>query len=434
MAAILGEPVGKTVGYRVRFDSKSPPRRASRWSPRYPHATPADRPGWRIAVVFGGFTNVADADLSRAHGRRSRRPSPRTSTHRHVRHAGTGGPRGGVQRSARRKRRRWPLLVSEGRSFPWRRRASARPGETSATSRPRRWRPCDAHSAKTPDRGRGRASFLPGAGEINRWSRRCAATRRRFRFRRLSREDRRRARPAPPGTRRVVNTPIAEKLVDHPACAWWWTGPSPRGVRPSERDDATGRRFSCGRARINVEDERLAPGACYRMWSEATHAALGSDDPPEIKSRISRLLDLGRGARIRASPGWTRPRGTMDAARDLLHRLGAIERDAKGRVAVTPAGRRMANLPLHPRMARMVLWDASRGPESEVVSGGGGVGGRGRAPRTRLPADIRCRLGAMWDANGKGARLVASAPTSSPPAPAADARRGRPAGAHRHRR
>ena len=115
------------------------------------------------------------------------------------------------------------------------------------------------------------------------------------------------------------------------------------------------------------------------------------------------------------------PEGQLDAARDLLRRLGAIERDAKGRVAVTPAGRRMANLPLHPRMARMVLWGASRGPESARLACqvAAVLGDRDVLRGRDAPADIRCRLGAMWDANGKGARLVASAPTSSPPPPLA---------------
>ena len=79
----------------------------------------------------------------------------------------------------------------------------------------------------------------------------------------------------------------------------------------------------------------------------------------------------------------------------------------------------MANLPLHPRMARMVLWGASRGPESARLACqvAAVLGDRDVLRGRDAPADIRCRLGAMWDANGKGARLVASAPTSSPPPP-----------------
>ena len=71
------------------------------------------------------------------------------------------------------------------------------------------------------------------------------------------------------------------------------------------------------------------------MWSEATHAALGSDDPPEIKSADLAPLALvlaswGAGSE-RAPVVGPAPEGQLDAGlRDLLRRLGAIERDAKG--------------------------------------------------------------------------------------------------------
>ena len=195
------------------------------------------------------------------------------------------------------------------------------------------------------------------------------------------------------------------------------------------------------RARINVGDERVASRRgvlqdVVRDGARRVGVGRSAGDQPRTSRRWR--WTSRRGARIRASSrGWTRPRGTAGRGADLLRRLGAIERGANGRVAVTPAGRRMANLPLHPRMARMVLWGASRGPESEAgVSGGGGVGGQGRAPRTRRAGgysmQTRRDVGRQRQRRASRRVRVRARVVAAVRAPAAHERRDARAGAHRH--
>ena len=118
------------------------------------------------------------------------------------------------------------------------------------------------------------------------------------------------------------------------------------------------------------------------------------------------------------------PAGQMAAARDLLERLGAVE---AGTGRVTEMGKAMARLPAHPRIARMLLWAGSRGPESaRLACQLAAVLGERDVLRGRdAPVDVRARVGALWDAEGEanGARGVfdvapdVGAPPSAPPPP-----------------
>lgn len=106
----------------------------------------------------------------------------------------------------------------------------------------------------------------------------------------------------------------------------------------------------CGRA------GRVAPGVCYRLWPEHAQAALVPHGTPEILDADLAPLALELAAWGVADPAglaWLDPPppGAYAQARELLSELGAL--DAHG--AITPHGRRMAGLPLHPRLAHMVL-------------------------------------------------------------------------------
>src|SRR5690606_7168641 len=88
---------------------------------------------------------------------------------------------------------------------------------------------------------------------------------------------------------------------------------------------------------------RLAPGLCYRLWSEAAQHALVPQTTPEIlEADLAPLaLELARwGAPDAAGLAWLDPPplAALSQARDLLLRLGAI--DARG--AITAHGRSMA--------------------------------------------------------------------------------------------
>jgi len=100
---------------------------------------------------------------------------------------------------------------------------------------------------------------------------------------------------------------------------------------------------------------RLGPGSCHRLWTRASQAGLRAHSPPEILAAdlSSLVLELAlwgvsEAARLRwLSPP---PAGAFAQARSLLQSLEAL--DGSGRI--TPAGRRMAAIPVHPRLAHMI--------------------------------------------------------------------------------
>jgi ATP-dependent helicase HrpB len=105
---------------------------------------------------------------------------------------------------------------------------------------------------------------------------------------------------------------------------------------------------------------RLAPGICYRLWDEPQTATLAPYGQPEILAAdlSGFLLDLACwGVADPAALVFldAPPAAAIKEARALLDDLGAI--DGAGRI--TAQGRALNALPLAPRLARMVL-EASR--------------------------------------------------------------------------
>ncbi|WP_255448479.1 ATP-dependent helicase HrpB [Telmatospirillum sp. J64-1] len=101
---------------------------------------------------------------------------------------------------------------------------------------------------------------------------------------------------------------------------------------------------------------RMEPGVCYRLWPEAAHGALAAQSTPEIlEADLAPLaLDLAQwGVTDPRQLAWldAPPTAAWSQACDLLRRLGAL--DAEGRI--TRHGQVMARLPLHPRLAHMIL-------------------------------------------------------------------------------
>lgn len=113
------------------------------------------------------------------------------------------------------------------------------------------------------------------------------------------------------------------------------------------RDSADQRRGRAG---------RLEPGVCYRLWTEQEQHHLMPHRPPEMLGAdlAPLVLDLARwGTADPSDLSWLTvpPIGAVSQARDLLKRLGAL--NAAGQV--TEHGRRMADLPLHPRLSHMLM-------------------------------------------------------------------------------
>lgn len=101
---------------------------------------------------------------------------------------------------------------------------------------------------------------------------------------------------------------------------------------------------------------RMGPGVCLRVWSRAVHSSLVPDRRPEILETDLCGLSLilaGWGVLHPSEVKWldVPPHGAYSKACELLRALGAVDE----RNAITPHGRKMADLPVHPRLAHMVL-------------------------------------------------------------------------------
>jgi ATP-dependent helicase HrpB len=167
--------------------------------------------------------------------------------------------------------------------------------------------------------------------------------------------------PAAAGSRKVVlATNIAETSLTIPGV----TAVVDSGlVRRSHFDPATGMsRLEVTRISRAASEQRtgragrVAPGICYRLWSEGAHASLAPATTPEIlEADLAPLaLELARwGADDAARLQWldAPPAAALQQARELLSRLGAL--NAQGRM--TTLGHDMARLPVHPRLAHMLL-------------------------------------------------------------------------------
>ncbi|MEP7159723.1 MAG: ATP-dependent RNA helicase HrpA [Dermatophilaceae bacterium] len=135
-------------------------------------------------------------------------------------------------------------------------------------------------------------------------------------------------------------------------------------IEPISQASATQRSGRCG---------RLADGIAIRLFSEEDFEARPAFTEPEIvRTNLASVilqmsdLDLGDLARF---PFVDRPdgRAITDGLR-LLHELGAIDPGAKDpRRRLTDIGRRLARIPLDPRLARMVLAADGEGCLREIL-------------------------------------------------------------------
>ncbi len=187
------------------------------------------------------------------------------------------------------------------------------------------------------------------------------------------------------GVRLVVDAGLARRARFDPA-----SGMTRLVTERASRAEAEQRRGRAG---------RLAPGLCLRLWTRGAEGAMEAHAPPEmLTAELSGLaLELalwgsadGAGLAFLDPP----PAPALAEARALLHDLGAL--DARG--ALTPRGRAMAALPLHPRLSAMLLGAA---PEeaataralAAILSGRDPL----RAPQQRPGADLTRRLEALAD-------------------------------------
>ena len=367
MAYLLGEPVGWTVGYRIRFESRvSAATRIEVLTEGILTRMLVDDPALEgvDVVIFDEFHERSlQSDVALALVREAQqllRPDLRI-----VLMSAT------IDTAALCRELDAPLLESAGRMFPVEVRHT--PEEATAQDVAERV----AHWVRTALREQTGdvLAFLPGEGEI----RRCAellGVLRQAQDDRGTGEDikvyplygllapelqRAAIAPSPTGSRKVVlATPIAETsltiegvrvVVDGGFCRRLVFDPQSslsrlETVRIS-RDMADQR---CGRA------GRVAPGVCYRLWSLATESRMAPTRVPEILEAdlAGTLLDAAAWGESRLERlAWLTPppAAHVAQARRLLELLGAL--DGTGRI--TPHGRALAALPCHPRIGQMLL-------------------------------------------------------------------------------
>ena len=150
------------------------------------------------------------------------------------------------------------------------------------------------------------------------------------------------------GVKVVIDTGLTRRLQYDPA-----TGMNRLITVPVSRAAAEQRKGRAG---------RMGPGVCYRLYSRHAFQSSVPFTPPEILvSDLSSLaLELASwGVKDPAELSWldAPPAAAWDSARRLLLDLGAL--DVRGKV--TSVGKAMARLPLHPRLARLLLRAAEIG-------------------------------------------------------------------------
>ena len=414
MASLLGEPLGKRVGLRARFDT-----RASRET-RILVVTEGvftriilDDPELSgiAAVLFDEFHERSlDADLGLAlalETQEALRPDLRL-----------------LVMSATLDDRRIatllgeaPVIASEGRAFPV---------ETRYRGRDPNARIEDQVASAILAAVRGEAgsllAFLPGQGEIERLARQlgdaslpddvdlCPL----YGALDPARQDAA-IRPAAPGRRKIVlATAIAE------------TSLTIEGVRivvdsglrraPRFEPDLGISRLETVRASRASADQRRGragrtePGIAIRLWDEAQDQGLQPFERPEILDTDLSGFRLDCAA-WGSEPAALRlldppPAAALREAEKLLADLGAL--DAVGRI--TPRGRALRHLPLEPRLAALVLEGARFGLAEEAARmaaliGERGVGGPSndladrlsRLDRDRAPRAVAIRaMAARW--------------------------------------
>lgn len=186
------------------------------------------------------------------------------------------------------------------------------------------------------------------------------------------------------GVRVVIDSGVTRRSVFDPA-----TGMSRLETQRVSRASADQRQGRAG---------RLEPGVCYRAWSEGSQRSLAPFSPPEIVDADLAPLALelaSWGVRDVSELQWldAPPAPMLASARDLLGSLGAID----SALRVTAHGREMARFGVHPRLAHMLLMSRQLNATRNAADLAALLSERDllRGPRDMRDADIRSRLDAL---------------------------------------
>ena len=357
MAFMLGEPVGQTVGYRVRFERKvSADTRVEVLTEGILTrllVEDATLDGVSVVVFDEFHERSLQSDVALALTREAQRvlrPDLRI-----VLMSAT------MDTDTLCQALDAPLVESEGRMFP----VAIRYGEEADE------RQCALQVARAVSRAHREhegdiLAFLPGQGEIIQCrellENTLGTTLVYPLYGLLSPQEQRTAiAPSASGERKVVlATPVAETsltiegvrtVIDAGFCRTMVFDPR-SGLSRMEtvRISMDMARQRSGRA------GRVAEGTCYRLWSKATEQRMAECRTPEIceADLAPMLLDIAAwgGGEVERLPWLTPPPAAhVGQARQVLRWLGALDEHDR----LTRHGRQLAALPCHPRMAQMMV-------------------------------------------------------------------------------
>jgi ATP-dependent helicase HrpB len=359
MAELAGEPVGKTIGYATRMDSKhcGDTRVLVLTEGIFRNRIQDDPDLAGVSAVL--FDEVHERSLDSDFGlalaldvQGGLRPDLRLV----AMSATLDGGRFAALMDA-------PVIESEGRSWPLTLRHIGRKAEARIEDEM-----ASAIRRALADEEGDVLAFLPGVAEIERTAERLGGVKAELHRLHGSLDPAEQRAAIRKGTARkvILATSIAETSLTIDGVRVVVDSGLARRARydraagstrlVTERVSQAAATQRAGRA------ARQGAGIAYRLWEEAATAGLPPFDPPEIlEADLSPLLlDCALwGVSDPASLRWLDlpPKAALDEAKARLLELGAI--DDGGRP--TQHGRAMARLPLPPRLAHMLIEGGARG-------------------------------------------------------------------------
>lgn len=176
----------------------------------------------------------------------------------------------------------------------------------------------------------------------------------------------------------VVDSGLARVMTHAP-----WSGLPTLKVAKISRASAAQRAGRAGRTR---------PGRCLRLYTKGDLAARPEFEAPEVARADlaeTALELLSAGVRDPGAFAWFEapPRASIDAAVELLERLGAIDEARQ----VTATGKRMLRFPVHPRLGRLIVEAERRGIGGDGCLLAALIGERDIEVSSRGPRDARHR-------------------------------------------